>query len=78
VGPTSGELVRVLGSNDFSGTVMPYLLWAFVTPCVVGAREDGKLLLDLPWDQEASFFVDVIGAVVLYIEAANQRSAEAS
>ena len=35
---------------------------------IVGAREDGKLASDLPWDGEASRFVDVIGAVILYIE----------
>ncbi len=40
-----------------------YLPWAFVTPCIAGAREDGKLLIDLPWDREASRFVDVIGVV---------------
>jgi hypothetical protein len=38
-----------------------YLPWAFVTPSIAGARQDGKLLIDLPWDGEASFFVDVIG-----------------
>ncbi len=53
-----------------------YLPWAFVTPYVAGAREDGKLLIDLPWDQEESRFVDVIGALVLYIEGAQQSSAE--
>jgi hypothetical protein len=31
-----------------------YLPWAFVTPSIAGAREDGKLSLDLPWDREAS------------------------
>jgi hypothetical protein len=44
-----------------------YLPWAFVTPSIAGAREDGKLFLDLAWDGDASRFVDVIGAVVLYI-----------
>ena len=53
-----------------------YLPWAFVTPSVAGAREDGKLLIDLPWDGEASRFADVIGAVVLYIEEAKQTSDE--
>ncbi len=45
-----------------------YLPWAFVT----GAREDGKLSINLSWDSEASRFADVIEAVVLYIEAAIQ------
>ena len=52
-----------------------YLPWAFVTPSIVGAREDGKLLIDLPWDRDASRFADVIGAVVLYIEGAQRSSA---
>ena len=43
-----------------------YLPWAFVTPSIAGAREDGKLLIDLPWDGEASRFLDVIATVVLY------------
>jgi hypothetical protein len=55
-----------------------YLPWAFVTPSIVGAREDGKLFLDLAWDGEESRFVDVIEAVVLYIEGAHQSSAETS
>lgn len=55
-----------------------YLPWAFVTPSIAGAREDGKLLIDLPWDRQASRFMEVIEAVVLYIEAASQSSAEAS
>jgi hypothetical protein len=44
-----------------------YLPWAFVTPSIVDAREDGKVPLDLAWDGEASRFVDVIEVVVLYI-----------
>ena len=54
-----------------------YLPWAFVTPSIVGAREDGNLLIDLPWDQNVSRFVDVIGAVIIFIEGAQQTSAEA-
>ena len=42
-----------------------------MTPSIVGAREDGKLLIDLPWRPDSSF-VDVIGAVLLYIEGALQ------
>jgi len=41
-----------------------------------GAKEDGNLLVDLPWDREASFFVDVIGIVIMYVEAAHQTSFE--
>ena len=51
-----------------------YLPWAFVTPSIAGAREDGKLSINLPWDGEGDRFVDVIGAVVLYIEEAKQTS----
>jgi hypothetical protein len=39
---------------------------------------DGKLLNDLPWNQNVSRFVDVIEAVIAYIEAAHRSSAEAS
>jgi len=45
---------------------------------VAGAREDGKLLIDPPWNQNVSRFVDVIEAVIAYIEAAHRSSAEAS
>jgi hypothetical protein len=67
--------VMVAAEMDFYPRYLP---WAFVTPSIVGAREDGKLSINLPWDGDASFFADVIGAVVLYIEAASQSSAEAS
>jgi hypothetical protein len=67
--------VMVAAEMDF---YPKYLPWAYVTPSIAGAREDGKLLINLPWDGDASFFADVIGAVVLYIEAASQSSAEAS
>jgi hypothetical protein len=54
-----------------------YVPWIFVEPHLAGAREDGKLSINLPWDREASGFADVIGVVILYIEAAHQTSAEA-
>jgi hypothetical protein len=54
-----------------------YAPWVFVEPRLAGAKENGKVSLDLPWDGEASRFADVIGTVVLYIEAAKQTSAEA-
>ncbi len=56
---------------------LQYLPWAFVTPSVADAREDGKLLIDPHWG-EASRFVDVVGAVVLYIEVVHQTSVGAS
>jgi hypothetical protein len=46
-------------------------------PRLAGAREDGKLSINLPWDGEASSFVDVIEVVIMYIKAAHQTSAEA-
>src|ERR1700730_15475038 len=67
--------VTVAAEMDF---YPPYLPWAFVTPSIAGARADGKLSIDLPWDGEAFFFAEVIGAVVLYIEVAQQPSAEAT
>jgi len=67
--------VMVAAEMDF---YPKYLPWAFVTPSIAGAREDGKLLIDLPWNQNVSRFVDVIEAVIAYIEAAHRSSAEAS
>jgi hypothetical protein len=67
--------VMVAAEMDF---YPKYLPWAFVTPSVAGAREDGKLLIDLPWNQNVSRFVDVIEAVIAYIEMAHRSSAEAS
>ena len=58
--------VMVAAEMDF---YPKYLPWAFVTPSIAGAREDGKLLIDLPWDGEASRFLDVIGAVIWHVEA---------
>jgi hypothetical protein len=67
--------VMVAAEMDFYPRYLP---WAFVTPSVAGAREDGKLLIDLPWNQNVSRFVHVIEAVIAYIEAAHRSSAEAS
>ena len=66
--------VTVAAEMDF---YPQYLPWAFVTPPIAGAREDGKLFIDLRWDRDASRFVDVIGVVIMYIEGARQTSAEA-
>ena len=66
--------VMVAAEMDF---YPQYLPWAFVTPSIVGAREDGKLSLDLAWRPDSSF-ADVIGAVISYIEEAKQTSAEPS
>ena len=65
--------VMVAAEMDF---YPKYLPWAFVTPSIAGSREDGKLSLDLAWDGDGSRFVDVIEAVVPYIEGANQLSSD--
>jgi hypothetical protein len=39
--------VTVAAEMDF---YPKYLPWAFVTPSNAGAHEDGKLLIDMPWD----------------------------
>ncbi len=51
-----------------NGKLLIDLPLAFVTPSIACAKENGKLSIDLPWDREASRLVDVIAAVVLYIE----------
>jgi hypothetical protein len=50
--------VMVAAEMDFYPRYLP---WAFVTPSVAGAREDGKLLMDLYWDREETRFGDVMG-----------------
>lgn len=45
-----------------------YQPWVFVTPTILGAREDGKLGVDVTWSTQTSRFVDEIGRVALYIE----------
>ena len=65
--------VTVAAEMDF---YPQYLPWAFITPPIAGAREDGKLFIDLRWDRDASRFADVIGMVVLYIEGTHLASAE--
>jgi len=63
LGPTelSGTQPRqvLLRSDLFSEVRIP----VFVEPRLADATEDGKLLIDLPWDGEAARFADVIGAV---------------
>src|ERR1700674_5214854 len=46
-----------------------YQPWVVVTPTILGAREDGKLSLDVSWSPEGSRFADVIGAVIAHVEA---------
>jgi hypothetical protein len=44
-----------------------YVPWVFVTPTIPGAREDGKLCVDVGWRRDSTF-ADVIGAVITYID----------
>jgi hypothetical protein len=53
-----------------------YAPWVFVTPTILGAREDGKLCVDVGWSPDSTF-ADVIGAVVIYIEGVSGASSEA-
>jgi hypothetical protein len=45
-----------------------YQPWVFVTPIILGAREDGKLSVDVSWSPETSRFADVFGAVTAHVE----------
>jgi hypothetical protein len=51
-----------------------YAPWVYVTPSVAGARDDGKVVLDLHWDPGSPSFEMVIGAVVAHIERAQHVS----
>jgi hypothetical protein len=51
--------------------------WAFLTPAILGARENGKLFVDVTWSPQTSRFVDVIGAVAAHIEAVHGASSGA-
>jgi hypothetical protein len=44
-----------------------YVPWVFVTPTISGAREDGKLCVDLGWRRDSTF-ADVIEAVIAFID----------
>jgi hypothetical protein len=50
-----------------------YVPWVFVTPTIFGAREDGKLCVDVSWSS-GSTFADVIGAVIAYIDGTCRES----
>jgi hypothetical protein len=45
-----------------------YVPWVFVTPTILGAREDGKLCVDVGWHRDSTF-ADVIGASIACIGA---------
>jgi hypothetical protein len=44
-----------------------YVPWVFVTPTILGAREDGKLCVDVGWHRDSTF-ADVIGTSITYID----------
>jgi hypothetical protein len=58
--------VTVAAEMDFYPKHRP---WVFVTPKILGARENGKLSVDIRWNPQTSRFADVIGAVVAHVEA---------
>jgi len=51
-----------------------YQPWVFVTPTIHGAREDGKLSLDVSWSLDSTF-ADMIGASIAHVEAGHGASA---
>jgi hypothetical protein len=53
-----------------------YQPWVFVTPTILGAREDGKLGVDVTWNPGTSTFADVIGAVIAHVEAVHGTSSD--
>ncbi len=57
--------VTVAAEMDFYPKHQP---WVFVTPTILGARENGKLSVDVVWSSEISRFADVIRAVVAHVE----------
>jgi hypothetical protein len=50
-----------------------YVPWVFVTPTILGAREDGKLCVDVDWHRDPTF-ADVIGALIAYIDGTCRES----
>jgi len=46
-----------------------YQPWVFLRPTILGAREDGKLSIDVSWQREISRFADVTAAVVAYVSS---------
>jgi hypothetical protein len=50
-----------------------YQPWVFVTPTILGAREDGKLSLDVSWSPDSTS-ADMVGAVIAHVEAVHHAS----
>lgn len=65
--------VTVAAEMDF---YPQYLPWVFVTPSIGGAREDGKLSLNLAWQCDSSF-ADVVGVVIQNIEGLHRTTSGA-
>ena len=57
--------VTVAAEMDFYPKHQP---WVFVTPKILGARENGKLSVDVAWSAEISRFADVVESVIRHIE----------
>jgi hypothetical protein len=47
-----------------------YQPWVFVTPTILGAREDGNLCVDVSWSPDSTF-ADMIGAVIAHVETSS-------
>jgi hypothetical protein len=48
--------------------------WVYITPLIAGARDDGKLRIDVGWSSDSTF-ADVVGVVIAWIEQAHLRPA---
>jgi hypothetical protein len=58
--------MTVAAEMDFYPKHQP---WVFVTPMILGARENGKLCVELAWNPKTSRFADVIAAAIAHVEA---------
>ena len=64
--------MTVAAEMDFYPKHQP---WVFVTPKILGARENGKLSVDVAWSAEISRFADVVESVIRHImEVASRTS----
>lgn len=65
----SGVEYRVSVAADMD-TYPKYQPWVFIKPPILGAREDGKLVLDVSWNSDSTF-ADMIGAVIAHVETSS-------
>ena len=67
--------VTVAADMDMYPTLRPSV---YVTPSLPGARADGKVCIDDPWQPETSSFASVIATVMTRVEAAHGASSGAT